>query len=385
MNDIQQDQLKKWWESLVGFGPRVMGSNGAKEAVNYLIHELNHLGIAVEIQSFTYPGWELVSFSELYMESPVGEMIESYPALGSPGGKVVQGRLVEIGESVIWDMYNWPRFGVFAQDGNIAAYISARQGGKALSQTLIMSHNSKPHLFVGEDTYRRWQEELNQQKEIRVSFELEVIQTPNKEGQNICVKFSANPIPKEVKPFKIIIGAHYDTMYNTKGAYDNTSGVAVLLALIQWLQNQKLPFQIECVFFGAEEFALAGSNAFVEKLTKSEWEEIDLMINLDGFGRGEELECWVGADWLEQMIWQKLNSNRLFPRWKMKSPPPPGSDHTPFFKKGIPVVMFTVNDQEIIHSERDIPNRFIFLNMMKALEFLKGFLSQDLLEFKGEV
>ncbi|MCM3568973.1 M20/M25/M40 family metallo-hydrolase [Neobacillus mesonae] len=382
MESNQREQLKKWWEDLLVFSPRTMGSSGEKDAVNYLVNELNNLGIKSEIQSFTYPGWELVSFTGLHIESSGEELVESYPALGSGSGKVIQGKLVEIGESVIWDMYNWPRLGVFTHHGEIAAYISARLGGKALSQTLIMNNNTKPHLFIGEDTYRLWQEQLKNQKEILVNFELEVIHTPEKEGQNICVRIPGNSDFIDKKTFKIIIGAHYDTMYNTIGAYDNTSGVAVLLGLIQWFQQQRLPFQVEFVFFGAEEFALSGSKAYVEKLTNKELEEIDLMINLDGFGRGEELECWVGADWLEQLICNKLMNSSHFSRWKMKSPPPPGSDHTPFFQKDIPVVMFTVNDQEILHSERDVPHQAMFLNMIKVLEFLKELLSQDLVELK---
>lgn len=383
MVDEQIQNLRKWWEELLSFGPRPMGSVGADKAVRYLANKIYEFGVDHEIQSFTYKGWELVSFTGLQIESPVNKTVEAYPALGCACGKMIKGKLVEIGETVIWDMYNWPRFGVFNEHGDIVAYISARQGGQALSQTVIMEDCSKPHLFVGEDTYWKWKDELIQHKEILLNFELNVKRSPEKEGKNICVKLPYNEPQKSNKELKVIIGAHYDTMYNTKGAYDNTSGVVVLLGLIEWLLSEQLPFTVECVFFGAEEFALAGSNAYVERLSKKELEDVALMINLDGFGRGKELECWVGTEWLEQTIWKQLieEQQNLFSQWKMVSPPPPGSDHTPFFNKDVPVVMFTVNDQEIIHSNRDIPDESMLNNMIKILEFLKIILNRNSLNF----
>ncbi|MGM0877143.1 MAG: M28 family metallopeptidase [Bacillota bacterium] len=369
-------QLEDWWNQLLSFSPRMMGSKGANECVRFLIDELTKLEVGVEVHPFLYSGWELTYFSGLKMEQPVFEEIESYPALGCSSGKVVKGSLVELGETVIWDMYNWPRFGVMSQEGKLVAYISVRKGGEALSQTLIMKHHNKPHLFVGEKIYEQWKRMLGDKQEINVSFELDVIRKAEMEGQNLCVT-----IPPEGKKSikKVVIGAHYDTMYNTPGAYDNTSGVAVLLSLISWIKKERLPFQVECIFFGAEEFALAGSKAYVERLSQEGIEEIEVMINLDGFGRGEELECWVGSDRIEEELWKKLSHpDSLFPSWKMISPPPPGSDHTPFYLKNIPAVMFTVNDQEILHTHRDIPTESMLHNMQKISEFLKKLLEEEL-------
>lgn len=372
--EMGRDQrLRKWWYDLLSFDMRSMGSVGAEKAIHYILQQVEGLGLDSQVQTFAYPGWELVSFTGLQVENPVEETIEAYPALGSAGGKVVQGRVVEMGETVIWDMYNWPRFGVFSNDGEIIAYITARLGGQALSQTLIQKDSTKPHLFVGEDTFWQWKEQIKQNEEILVSFELNVHHSPEKEGQNLRVQLPLAEADHGDKKVKVIIGAHYDTMYNTKGAYDNASGVAVLLGLIEWLQTELPPFSVECVFFGGEEFALAGSSAYVDSLSEKEREEVALMINLDGFGRGDILECWVSGERLEQNLWQMLMEEKelLFSRWKMVSPPPPGSDHTPFFNIGIPVVMFTVNDQEIIHTNRDLPEESMFRNMVKILQFLQ--------------
>ncbi|OLS38268.1 hypothetical protein BTR22_07200 [Alkalihalophilus pseudofirmus] len=377
------NQLNKWMDELIHHSPRMMGSTGANDTVDYLINEIKKLNLEPELQGFDYEGWELVSFSELQIESPSSRKVESYPALGSAGGTVSQGRIVEIGETIIWDMYNWPRFGVFSNDDKILAYITARKDGSALSQTIKMKGNNKPHLFVGKETYDWWKEQLKLQNEIVVSFDLQVLQAGESEGNNIIVRFPGDLASKNKIPFKLIIGAHYDTMYNTKGAYDNATGVIVLLSLIMWLKEVELPIQVECVFFGAEEFELAGSNAYVEKLTKQEIESIDLMLNLDGFGRGDELELWVGSERLEQLVLQQHKLNKHFSKLIIKSPPPPGSDHTPFFNQKVPVGMFTVNDQEIIHSNKDVPHENMTKNMKKIIAFMQTIIREWVINCKN--
>lgn len=57
----------------------------------------------------------------------------------------------------------------------------------------------------------------------------------------------------------VILGAHYDSSPNGNGAFDNGSGVAVLLTVAEALMKKELPFDTEFVAFGAEEPGLIGS------------------------------------------------------------------------------------------------------------------------------
>lgn len=51
----------------------------------------------------------------------------------------------------------------------------------------------------------------------------------------------------------LVVGAHYDTVYGTGGADDNSSGVAALLAIARLLKDRDLPITIRFVAFANEE------------------------------------------------------------------------------------------------------------------------------------
>ena len=102
---------------------------------------------------------------------------------------------------------------------------------------------------------------------------------------------------------KVVIGAHYDNATNLyksgfvtggDGAMDNGRGVAVLLDLAQKLSqsNVALPFDLEFVFFGAEELGMLGSNHYVSKLSQQQKDDILLMINVDVVASGDNLYVW---------------------------------------------------------------------------------------------
>jgi len=101
----------------------------------------------------------------------------------------------------------------------------------------------------------------------------------------------------------VIIGAHYDNasdLFNGgfvsggEGAMDNGSGVAVVLTVAQKLAMQRavLPFNVEFVFFGAEEMGMIGSNYYVSKLSQQQRDNILLMINADVVASGDNLYVW---------------------------------------------------------------------------------------------
>ena len=101
---------------------------------------------------------------------------------------------------------------------------------------------------------------------------------------------------------QVIIGAHYDNAYSmfsgmgttlSSGAFDNGTGVAVLLDLAKRFYDYKnvlgkvLPFNISFVFFGAEEVGLIGSRYFVSKMTETDKNNTLMMINLDVVAGGK--------------------------------------------------------------------------------------------------
>src|SRR5699024_10413785 len=106
----------------------------------------------------------------------------------------------------------------------IIGYISGRPNGEAISQTLTDEMSDLPHFVIGSKDSKTIINYLEENINVIVEGSLLVKSGEVKNGKNINVLFS----PENVKSDKIIICAHYDTMFNTPGAYDNSSGAAIL-------------------------------------------------------------------------------------------------------------------------------------------------------------
>lgn len=85
----------------------------------------------------------------------------------------------------------------------------------------------------------------------------------------------------------VILGAHYDSSPNGNGAFDNGSGVAILLTVAEALMKKELPFDTEFVAFGAEEPGLIGSQAYADSITSPE--NVLIYINFDVCVGGDKL------------------------------------------------------------------------------------------------
>ncbi|MEG1711240.1 MAG: M28 family peptidase, partial [Clostridia bacterium] len=91
-------------------------------------------------------------------------------------------------------------------------------------------------------------------------------------SQNVIAVKKGNDTTK-----KVVISAHYDSA-NGEGAFDNGSGIAIMLTLAQLIKNTDLTFDVEFVAFGAEEVGLVGSNYYI---INEHTANILLDINLD--------------------------------------------------------------------------------------------------------
>ncbi|MEN3046480.1 MAG: M20/M25/M40 family metallo-hydrolase [Candidatus Hydrothermales bacterium] len=85
-----------------------------------------------------------------------------------------------------------------------------------------------------------------------------------------------------------IIGAHYDSFYDSPGADDNATGVSLLIEIAKSFSNFNFKKDIRFLFFPNEEppfFASKGmgSEVYAEILTKRK-EKVELMISLESIG-----------------------------------------------------------------------------------------------------
>ena len=134
----------------------------------------------------------------------------------------------------------------------------------------------------------------------------------------------------------IVLTAHYDTTAHSHGAYDNMTGCAGLLWVMEALKDRSLNYGLRFIFCGSEERGLLGSRAYVEAHEK-ELEKAALNINLDmiGSAMGKFIACATAEDKLPHYLGY-MGAELGFPveaRTGVYS-----SDSTSFADKGVPAL-----------------------------------------------
>lgn len=135
------------------------------------------------------------------------------------------------------------------------------------------------------------------------------------------------------------LGAYpYNTTSLSHGAYDNMSGCAGLLGIMEQMKEKELNYGLRFVFCGSEERGLLGSKAYVRD-HEAELDKIVLNINLDMIGTymGKFIACVSAEDKLSHYI-SYMAAEVGFPVASKTGVY--SSDSTPFADKGIPAVSF---------------------------------------------
>jgi len=154
----------------------------------------------------------------------------------------------------------------------------------------------------------------------------------------------------------IMFTAHYDHLgmmgqYVFPGANDNASGVAMLLTLAQYYEQNPPEFDTYFLFTCAEEIGLLGSYHFVTNPT-FELKRIKFLINLDLVGTGEEGIAVVNGEEQSQFV-NLLKQNSNFNQIKIRGAAC-NSDHCYFDKAGIPAVfIYTLGGSKAYHNTAD--------------------------------
>ena len=143
----------------------------------------------------------------------------------------------------------------------------------------------------------------------------------------------------------LVFTAHYDHLGRMgsdtyfPGANDNASGTAMLLDMARHysLPENKPPYSIVFMAFGAEEIGLQGSKFFTE-YPLFPLEQIRFLINVDLAGTGDEGITVVNATIFEEQfsLLQQINQqSQLLPQVNKRGQAC-NSDHCSFHEKGVP-------------------------------------------------
>lgn len=148
---------------------------------------------------------------------------------------------------------------------------------------------------------------------------------------------------------QIIIGAHYDSVGVGRGAFDNASGVALMMELAGELKALTTPYTLAFVAFGAEEVGLKGSDAYFKSLSARDKADTVLMINFDSVATGDRVYCYSS----KAQAWPQLAIRSMARQMGATILTSPGlnkdypygttgdwSDHAVFARNDIPYLYF---------------------------------------------
>lgn len=157
------------------------------------------------------------------------------------------------------------------------------------------------------------------------------------------------------RPERIVISAHYDTVWGSPGAIDNASGVGVILTLAELLAERELSFGFEFYASSGEEFGGQGTIAYLERYNLKEipfrwdkpvgeqspvWEPILANINIDGVGvqLSPNSVTTIAASKAFDGLVNRIKTEK-YPGLESVYPWP-ASDHYTFYSHGVPSIAF---------------------------------------------
>jgi aminopeptidase YwaD len=153
-------------------------------------------------------------------------------------------------------------------------------------------------------------------------------------------------------PGRFVLMAHYDTKVDTPGAWDNGSGIAVLLALAEAFTRKDLEVGLEFIAFGDEEYYAYSDGMYVDERS-GQMENIILAINVDGVGQRlgtNNLALMAASEPLRALLDETLKEY-LGVIW---TDPWPQSNHSTFAFRGVPSVALNSNGvKNLLHQPQD--------------------------------
>lgn len=368
------------FSDLVGLtecGIRFHGTDGIAAASHWLEDQLHGVGLSVERQAVSVPGWTPGTVCTLAVTTPSAHTLRTWPLLwsGSSRGRE-SGRVVEQGREGLWgNSMVWRRFVVLNDQDQPVAYILGRDAGLAAPQPLPSgSDYFAPHFAVSRADSDQLSEWLTGGQEVVVEFELDSHHVGQAISDNIVVDIPAAQSSPDVP--LVLLCAHYDTFWNTPGAYDNGSGTIALLHLAKHWAVTPPPYAVRIVFFTAEEWHLSGSRAYVQQASQQHLDNIGYVLNIDGLGRGTFIESFAAPERFEVAFSHAIRDYIELTRPGLgvvsRFPPPAGTDDAAFYAAGVPSGFMTFNDLDRLHQPEDIPNHEIAANIAWTTKLVRS-------------
>jgi Zn-dependent M28 family amino/carboxypeptidase len=354
---LSADRLLRTLGEICSLGSRWQGSEGERKVLTYLEGVLlRRIGISCKKEAFEYLGFN-AQMADLVLEGPPSTKVDCQ-SLAYSGSKPVAGELIYIpGENLSESAAAKGKIVLTDALKSYQAYPQAVRGGAAgfvfgnhLKENLIRAGvtnyegclGSIPAVAIGSENTRLLTERARTKSRIRMEVRAE---SKWQRSENIVVNVGGNR-----QGARILVCSHYDSMALGPHAFDNASGTAAILELIEIFKG--FPYPLTFLLCGAEELGFWGSKAFVRQHLE-ECKRLDAVVCLDGISSDlGSVEIGVTESLAPRIRHLAEREALEVDQWSI--PPRPSSDHTGFEALGIPVFWLTSMDP-YYHTAMDVP------------------------------
>lgn len=375
MSDAGSRHAREWVRALATeIGPRRSGSPEDARAADFVEQAFGRLFPEVRRHEYRFCGWAPVEEGVVDLD---GEPISARLGISCPstpeGG--VRGRLRRFGASSVYGLWEPGHHGPSA---HLMAY--AGQDGRA-RPVLWSPFASTPAGIVDGALDERLARAADTAAE--VGFTCRTAYEPGNRSWNI-----EGELPGDPARIVVIIG-HYDTVYPSPGANDNTASTACLAAIGEALAPSWSAPRPTLRFLatGGEEIDLQGARAYLRDLAWSgEAARVQLVLNFDSLTWGDHMSVFHTDDTANLMpvLERALQStDRQSYDGSLHSGPVPadgGVDAVPFARAGIPTVnVNTEGDAQttaLWHMPEDTEDRVPWARLDDAAQVFTRFLEE---------
>ncbi len=281
---------------------REAGTPTEEKAASLIREELKSFGMESMLSEFTFNTWEIRK-AELTVTEPYNKtyQVTGYQRCGSTAGEGVEaeflyvengddislshaaGKIVMVNEIVRKDMYL--KLLKAGATGFVSISGSPTDTGEdripraaAIPQKVYEALNEKERIQgVGIHYLDAVEMVTEGAKKVRLTLLQEEV---TRTSRNVEARIQGSDHADEI----LTLTAHYDSVPEGPGAYDNMAGAAIIMEVCRYLKEHQPRRTVEFVWFGAEEKGLLGSRHYI-KMHEHELGKHRFNMNVDLAGQ----------------------------------------------------------------------------------------------------
>ena len=333
-------------------GPRPSASPAERQATEIVMDALRSRGFETSIEEFSYPGWQPGATTVTVHEGGGTRAIPCHPLGWCPAASVraavadvgfgseedfrkldVRGRIVLASSASAPSskpLHRSRKYALAVEGGAAGfAFYDARPGGVVPmgSARLEAGLGSIPGVGIGYEDAMRLRRKAGR-------VELEISSACSGRAAVSCNGVACRKGKSEEE---IVVCGHIDSWF-CEGAFDNGSGIAMLVELARLLEPCALERSLRFITFGSEEPGLLGSKAYVKSHT--DLSRIRCLLNIDSAAiREGTLTITTNENRRLHEFFERLGRD-LHLDLELRGERIRYSDHDPFRERGVACAQF---------------------------------------------